>query len=289
MLERALDAEGRGHWLWVTAEETRNLSLAGLGPSLADAARWLHQPAEARSSLLEAAPPLPAAGRGRRSLPGRPGKILCLGRNFAAHAREMGSEPSLEDMLWFAKFAESCIPHEAELAVPNWLAGRIDPEAELVLLLGAPLQDATPAQAEQAIAAWTLGNDFTARGVQAGDKEKAWPWVRSKNLRGFGSYGPGWLPQDQLPPFEQLRLQGLVNGEVRQEAPLADMLYRPGRALAELSRWVSLETGDLIFLGTPAGVQALEDGDLCEVQLLAEDGSLPLGVLRNRIARASSA
>ena len=176
MLERALDAEGRGHWLWVTAEETRNLSLAGLGPSLADAARWLHQPAEARSSLLEAAPPLPAAGRGRRSLPGRPGKILCLGRNFAAHAREMGSEPSLEDMLWFAKFAESCIPHEAELAVPNWLAGRIDPEAELVLLLGAPLQDATPAQAEQAIAAWTLGNDFTAGNT---------PSLKAKELAGF--------------------------------------------------------------------------------------------------------
>jgi 2-keto-4-pentenoate hydratase/2-oxohepta-3-ene-1,7-dioic acid hydratase in catechol pathway len=287
MLHRAIDPEGRAHWLWSSPEGWRDLSLAGLAPGLASAAAWLVRPAVERERLLAQAPRLPSVEAWKFTLPGRPGKILALGRNFAAHAVEMGSEPSLDDMLWFAKFPEICVAPGAAVEVPAWLPGRIDPEAELVLVLAADLRNATEAEAQAAIAAWTLGNDLTARGVQAADKEKSWPWVRSKNPAGFGSYGPGWLPVEQLGDWNQLRLQGLVNGELRQEALLADMLYRPARALAELSRWLPLVAGDLLFLGTPSGVQALEDQDQLCVRLLDSAGKEPLGRLLNRIERAS--
>jgi 2-keto-4-pentenoate hydratase/2-oxohepta-3-ene-1,7-dioic acid hydratase in catechol pathway len=288
MLHRAIDPEGRPHWLWSCPEGWRDLSLAGLAPELAQAAAWLARSTAERQALLAQAPLRPSVEAWRFTLPGRPGKILALGRNFAAHAREMGSEPSLDDMLWFAKFPEICVDPGSSVAVPAWLPGRIDPEAELVLVLGQSLRNASEAEAEAAIAGWTLGNDLTARGVQAADKEKSWPWVRSKNPAGFGSYGPGWLPADQLGDWNQLRLQGLVNGAVRQEALLADMLYRPARALAELSRWLPLVTGDLLFLGTPAGVQALEHQDEVCVRVLDADGKQPLGQLLNRIDRPST-
>ena len=288
MLHRAIDPEGRPHWLWSCPEGWRDLSLAGLAPELAQAAAWLARSTAERQALLAQAPLRPSVEAWRFTLPGRPGKILALGRNFAAHAREMGSEPSLDDMLWFAKFPEICVDPGTPVKVPAWLPGRIDPEAELVLVLGQSLRNASEAEAEAAIAGWTLGNDLTARGVQAADKEKSWPWVRSKNPAGFGSYGPGWLPADQLGDWNQLRLQGLVNGAVRQEALLADMLYRPARALAELSRWLPLVTGDLLFLGTPAGVQALEHQDEVCVRVLDADGKQPLGQLLNRIDRPST-
>lgn len=288
MLTRAIDPEGRAHWLWDVAGGQRDLSLAGLGPDMAHAAAFLAATPEQRERLIAQAPSLTNLDRWVQALPGRPGKILCLGRNFAAHAREMGAEPSLEDMLWFSKFAESCVAPGAEVAVPAWLTGQVDPEAELVLLLSRPLHQASEDDAAAAIAGWSLGNDLTARGLQAHDKEKSWPWVRSKSLIGLGSYGPGWIPADALRGWEELRLEGHVNGEARQSAPLADMLYRPARALAELSRWLQLEAGDILFLGTPAGVEALQDGDLCEVMLLAPDGSRPLGTLANRIVRPNT-
>jgi 2-keto-4-pentenoate hydratase/2-oxohepta-3-ene-1,7-dioic acid hydratase in catechol pathway len=288
MLHRAIDPEGRAHWLWSCSEGWRDLSLAGLAPELAHAAAWLLRSTAERQPLLAQAPLRPSVEAWRFTLPGRPGKILALGRNFAAHAREMGSEPSLDDMLWFAKFPEICVDPGAPVEVPAWLPGRIDPEAELVLLLAKDLRNASEAEAQAAIAGWTLGNDLTARGVQAADKEKSWPWMRSKNPAGFGSYGPAWLPVNQLGDWDQLRLQGLVNGEVRQEAQLADMLYRPARALAELSRWLPLAAGDLLFLGTPSGVQALEDQDELCVRLVDATGTEPLGRLLNRIDRASA-
>jgi len=287
MLHRAIDPEGRAHWLWSDPEGWRDLSLAGLAPGLAQAAAWLAQTTIERQQLLAQAPLRPTVDAWKFTLPGRPNKILALGRNFAAHAREMGSEPSLDDMLWFSKFPEICVAPGAPVEVPAWLPGRIDPEAELVLVLAKDLRNASEAEAQAAIAGWTLGNDLTARGVQAEDKKKSWPWVRSKNPAGFGSYGPGWLPADQLCNWDQLRLQGLVNGELRQEALLADMLYRPTRALAELSRWLPLSAGDLLFLGTPSGVQALEDQDQLCVRLVNAAGEEPLGQLLNRIDRPS--
>ncbi|MCH2101317.1 MAG: fumarylacetoacetate hydrolase family protein [Planctomycetes bacterium] len=285
MLTRAIDPEGRAHWLWEAADGVHNLSLAGLPSELAEAARFLASDSESRDARIAQAPLVPTQDGWAPILPGRPGKILCLGRNFPAPAHEMGTKPSLEDLLWFSKFPESCVAPSAPVPVPAWLKGRVDPEAELVLVLREDLHMASEKRAASAIAGWTLGNDLTARGVQASDKEKSWPWVRSKNLVGLGGYGPGWIPADALVGWDELVLEGRVNGELRQAAPLRDMLYSPARALAELSRWLRLEAGDLLFLGTPPGVQPLHDQDLCQVRLLAPDGSLPLGTLTHQILR----
>lgn len=274
MLKLAQSPDGKRHWLWHRAGQCPQI-LDGIGANnLADAARWL-QALDGTSSQtitlqthLDAvqAQPCEEAVDWPELLPGRPGKALALGRNFAAHAKEMGAAPSAE-MVWFCKLPDILVGHQHDFEVPKWLPGRVDPEAELVLLLAAPLRNAGLEEAQAAIAGYALGNDLTARGVQSEDKKKSWPWLRSKNLATFGSIGPGWLPASALADFDTFTLQGLVNGEVRQQASLADMLWPPAQALVELSRWLPLYPGDVVFLGTPAGVGAVEPGDVLEVRL----------------------
>ena len=274
MLKLARSPDGCPTWLWHAAGRCPQI-LTGLGVhSLADAARWLQafDGARSQTAKLETheeaskGQPTEEAADWPLLLPGRPGKALALGRNFAAHAKEMGAAPSA-DMVWFCKLPDILVGDGDNFEVPEWLPGRVDPEAELVLLLAAPLRNATVEQAQSAIAGYSLGNDLTARGVQGEDKKKSWPWLRSKNVATFGSIGPGWLPASALTDFESFTLQGLVNGEVRQQASLADMLWPPAQALVELSRWLPLYPGDVVFLGTPAGVGAVEPGDVLEVRL----------------------
>ncbi len=274
MLKFAQAPDGRRHWLW-HADGTCPQILTGLGVhDLSDAARWLQAFDQSRSQTAklddhaEAAKgqPCEEAVGWPLLLPGKPGKALALGRNFAAHAEEMGAAPSSE-MVWFCKLPDILVGAEHNFEVPAWLPGRVDPEAELVLLLAAPLRNATVEEAAAAIAGYSLGNDLTARGVQSEDKKKSWPWLRSKNVATFGSIGPGWLPASALTDFGAFTLQGLVNGEVRQQASLADMLWPPAQALVELSKWLPLYPGDVVFLGTPAGVGAVEPGDVLEVRL----------------------
>ena len=275
-LRRARDTEGVEHWLWAAGGVVRDLSAAGLGARLADAAAWLADPA-ARDALLAAAPEVASSGW-QQALPGRPGKALCLGRNFAAHAREMGATPGGE-LLWFTKLPEVLIGPGEPVRLPAWLESRVDPEAELVALVGRRLAQASPEEATRAVVAYTLGNDLTARAVQEEDKKKGWPWVRSKNLPGSGCLGPAWVPCEDLAPFEEITLRGSVNGVVRQEARLSDMMWLPGPALAEISRWLPLEPGDIVYLGTPAGVAPVHPGD---EMVIEADG---LGRLRNRVER----
>ncbi|NQU48515.1 MAG: fumarylacetoacetate hydrolase family protein [Planctomycetes bacterium] len=266
MLILALAPDGAARWLYRNADGVpQDLAAYGL-TDLASAAAWLHTGAD-----LSQATPLPQAAAWPLQLPGKPGKALALGRNFAAHAKEMGAPPS-QEMVWFCKLPDILVGHQQNFEIPTWLPGRVDPEAELVLLLCAPLRDATLEQAAAAIAGYSLGNDLTARGVQSEDKKKSWPWLRSKNVATFGSIGPGWLPTSALRDFELYHLHGVVNGEVRQQASLADMLWPPAQALVELSKWLPLYPGDVVFLGTPAGVGAVEPGDVLEVKLSSADG-----------------
>lgn len=267
-LFRARDAQGRERWAFGDAAAARDVSEA-IGGGLDAAAAWLMSNAKPSGVALAFGPPL---------LPGRPGKALCVGRNFAAHARELGN-PIPEELIWFAKLPSVLAGHDTVVTLPSWLDTRVDPEAEVVALIGRPLADgATVADGEAAIAAYTLGLDLTARAVQGEDKKLGWPWTRSKNLPGFGVIGPSWVPARQLPAVGEILLEGLVNGEVRQSARLASMLRSPGQALAEIARWTPLEPGDLVFLGTPAGVAPIARGDVLEVRATG------LGRLRCTIA-----
>ena len=270
MLILALAPDGAARWLYRNADAVpQDLAAYGL-TDLVSAADWLQAGAD-----LTQATPLAEAAAWPLLLPGKPGKALALGRNFAAHAKEMGAAPS-QEMVWFCKLPDILVGHQQDFEIPTWLPGRVDPEAELVLLLSAPLRNATPEQAAAAIAGYSLGNDLTARGVQSEDKKKSWPWLRSKNVATFGSIGPGWLPTSALQDFESFDLHGVVNGEVRQQASLADMLWPPAQALVELSKWLPLFPGDVVFLGTPAGVGAVEPGDVLEVKLSSATGATHL-------------
>lgn len=256
----------------------RDLTAQGLADDLAAAARWLMD-AKGRQTALAAAPRAPAgAEKWPLQLPGRPPKALCVGRNFAEHAAELGN-PIPEELLWFAKLPSVLVGPDATVRLPRWLNTRVDPETEVVALIGRRVdEDAFQAEAASAIAAYALGFDLTARLVQGEDKKKGWPWTRSKNLPGFGVIGPGWVPADRLAPLAELTLEGCVNDEVRQKASLGAMLRPPGVAVAEIARWTPLEPGDVLFLGTPAGVAPIGRGDRLEAR------ATMLGALRCQIA-----
>ncbi|MGB0953733.1 MAG: fumarylacetoacetate hydrolase family protein [Planctomycetota bacterium] len=262
-LRRALDPAGIPHWLWVSGATFQDLSASGLADDLGEVAGVLADP-ERFQALVQAAPEA-AASTWPLLLPGRPGKALCIGKNFAAHAREMGGEPP-EDLVWFAKLPDTLVGPGAEVVIPSWLETRVDPEAEIVLLLGKDLHQADAATAEDAIVAYTLGNDITARKVQGNDKNSGWPWLRSKNLATFGCVGPAWVPKQELPEFASIQLRGRVNDVIRQDAKLEDLIWTPAAALVEMSKWTPLRAGDIVFLGTPSGVAPIHPGDQLSVE-----------------------
>jgi len=278
-LHRALDPACRARWLMRDARGAlRDLTAGGLPDDLPAAAAWLLAARE-RSAALAQAPLAPAdAAQWPVVLPGRPPKALCVGRNFAEHAAELGN-PVPEELLWFAKLPSILVGQDAVVKLPSWLRTRVDPEAEVVALVGRGIEaGASPAEAAASIAGYSLGFDLTARGVQGEDKKRGWPWTRSKNLPGFGVVGPGWVPADALPPLADVKLEGFVNGERRQNGSLGELLRTPGAALAEIARWTPLEAGDLLFLGTPAGVAPIVPGDKLEARATC------LGILRCSIA-----
>ncbi len=209
-----------------------------------------------------------------------PSKILCLGKNYAAHAREFGAEPPKEPM-FFNKLPECLVADGTAVPLPQDL-GRIDHEGELVLIMGKKGHKISEAQAAGHIAGWTIGNDITARTLQKKDRERGWPWVRAKSIDGFGPVGPWVVPFEDVfdgdPPLDatpDLGLEVRVDGQVRQSSRTSLLVHRVHRVLSELSRYTTLRPGDLIFTGTPEGVSPLKPG--MQVQVEIEK----VGVLRN--------
>lgn len=176
------------------------------------------------------------------------GTVFCLGRNFADHAREMGAAPI---PVVFLKPPSALLPGGGK--VP-WPVGsrEVHYEAELVLCLGD----------RGAIAGVGLGVDLTARDLQDEAKKKGQPWARSKGFPGSAPVSE-FVAWDDLPcPFGDLDLSLSVAGQIRQEAHAREMILDPFQTVAALSTWFGLEPGDLIFMGTPAGVGSLKPGEL---------------------------
>ncbi len=213
----------------------------------------------------------------------RPGKILCLAKNYVAHAREFGAEAPAEP-IFFAKLPDTLLPHGADVVIPHWLDTRVDHEAELGLILGfddpsgrgAKYVDA--AAARRLVAGYTLLNDVTARKLQGTDRDQKYPWLRSKSLDTFCPTGPFVVPADALDASD-LRITMRVNGAVKQDASTKDMVFPVDAALAAMARCTTLRPGDLIAMGTPEGVGPIAAGDAMEVEI--EN----LGVLRNGVVR----
>jgi len=201
----------------------------------------------------------------------RPGKILCLAKNYVAHAREFGAEAPAEP-IFFAKLPDTLVPHGAPVVIPHWLETRVDHEAELALILGFadPAQRGrryvAAAEANTLVAGYTLLNDVTARKLQGTDREQKYPWLRSKSLDTFCPVGPLVVPADAFDVSDR-RITMRVNGELRQDARTKDMVFPIGAALEAMARVTTLRPGDLIAMGTPEGVGPVRDGDQMEVAI----------------------
>lgn len=216
----------------------------------------------------------------------RPGKILCLGKNYAAHAAELGSAVP-EEPFAFAKFADTLLPWGAPVVVPHWLDSRVDHEIELALVLGFADRERRgrkyldPAQARAVVAGYTVFNDITARKLQARDLDQRRPWLRAKSMDGFGPIGPWVVAADAL-AADDLRIRLSVNGQVRQDARTSQMVVGIDAALAYLSRHFTLRPGDIVAMGTPAGVGPLEEGDTMRGEI---EG---IGVLVNTVRKEAA-
>jgi fumarylpyruvate hydrolase len=189
-------------------------------------------------------------------------RIYCVGRNYAEHAREMGSDPSREPPFFFSKPADALVANNAAVKYPS-RTNNFHHEVELVVAIGRSGRDIDAGRALEHVYGYAVGNDLTRRDLQKEAKDAGKPWDISK---GFDRSAPvGALrPVAGRGHIERAAIWLKVNGEFRQRSDVADMIWKVPEIIAELSAYFELQPGDLIFTGTPAGVSALKRGDRIE-------------------------
>ena len=198
------------------------------------------------------------------------GKVVCVGRNYAAHAQELGNEVPTAPIL-FMKPASSVVSIRQGVVCPNpALYGETHYEAELCIQLAADLSAATIEEAKQAIGGVTLGLDLTLRELQTELKEKGHPWERAKCFDGACVLGD-WLDPQVFDDFKNVHYQLTINNELKQDGDSALMLFPVYELLANISHAFSLQAGDVIMTGTPSGVGALQVGDQLSLKLGAHE------------------
>lgn len=210
----------------------------------------------------------------------RPGKIICLGLNYADHASE-GGHARPEYPSFFLRTAGSLIGHQAALVRPR-VSDKLDYEAELALIVGQRSRHLTDANALQAVAGYSCFNDGTLRDYQ----RKTSQWTIGKNFDGTGAFGPWFVPANELPPGATgLKIESRLNGEVMQSDNTGNMLFPVVETLRLVTEAITLEPGDVIVMGTPAGVGYarkppvwMKPGDRIEIEI---EG---IGVLSNPVA-----
>ena len=187
-----------------------------------------------------------------------PSKIVCVGRNYAAHARELGNEVPKQPLL-FLKPPSSLLRSGESILLPA-VSNRVEFEGEIGVVVGQRLRRVSPEQARGAIVGVCAVNDVTARDLQKSD-------VQFTRAKGFDTFCPvgevGPVPDD----LASLRVRTLVNGQVRQDGTSADMVFDIPALLAYISGVMTLEPGDLVLTGTPEGVGTLAPGDVVEVEI----------------------
>jgi len=218
----------------------------------------------------------------RVALPVRtPGKILCVGLNYAAHAKESGHEiPKVPTV--FGRFATGLIASGEGLVRPR-VSDLLDYEAELAVVIGKAGRDIPQEQALDHVAGYTIFNDGSVRDWQLATPQ----WTVGKNFDGTGALGPVLVTPDELPPGASgLHLQLRLNGEVLQDTMTDDLIFGVADLIAFLSTAMTLEPGDIIATGTPSGVGGarkpqvwMKPGDVCEVEI---EG---IGILSNPIVQ----
>ena len=200
--------------------------------------------------------------------PSQPSKIICVGRNYAAHAKEHNAEVPELPLIFFKPPSAILNPGGAIILPPQ--SRQVEHEAELVVVIGKRGRNIIAEEAKEHVLGYSIGNDITARDLQNADRL----WTRGKGFDTFAPFGP-WIDTDFDPSDAVVTCR--VNGQMRQMASTRDMVFSVGTIIAFISSVMTLEPGDLIFTGTPAGVGALSEGDTVEVDI---EG---LGVLSNPV------
>jgi 2-keto-4-pentenoate hydratase/2-oxohepta-3-ene-1,7-dioic acid hydratase in catechol pathway len=189
----------------------------------------------------------------------RPGKIVCVGRNYRDHAKELGNEVPKEPLL-FLKPPSSVLREGEPIRLPG-VSQRVEHEAEIGVVIGQTLRRARPDEALAAVRGIVALNDVTARDLQRSDGQ----WTRAKGFDTFCPIGPeSPAPVD----LRSLTVVGRVNGEERQRGSSADMVFDIPTLLAYISGVMTLEPGDVVATGTPAGVGPLQHGDVVEIEVV---------------------
>jgi 2-keto-4-pentenoate hydratase/2-oxohepta-3-ene-1,7-dioic acid hydratase in catechol pathway len=200
----------------------------------------------------------------------KPSKIIGIGRNYREHAKELGNVAPDQEPLFFLK-APSALIFDGEAIVLPKESTRVDYEGELALVVGRRIKDWPQERWLEALAGVACANDVTARDLQKSDGQ----WARGKSFDTFCAVGPAVV--SGVDPSD-LKIETRVNGIVKQSARTSDMVFSPAFLVAYVSRMMTLEPGDLILTGTPAGIGALSHGDVVEVEIEK------VGVLKNRVS-----
>ncbi|MCK6539208.1 MAG: fumarylacetoacetate hydrolase family protein [Anaerolineales bacterium] len=200
--------------------------------------------------------------------PSEPSKIVCVGRNYVEHAKELGNEVPKVPLIFLKPPSSIIDPGEAITLPPQ--SAQVEHEGELVVVIGKRGRHITAGNAKKHILGYTIGNDVTARDLQKIDDQ----WTRAKGFDTFCPFGP-WVDTDFDPADAVLTVR--VNGQMRQMASTRDMVFNVSALIAYISSIMTLEPGDLIFTGTPSGVAPLKDGDEVSVEI---EG---LGEIRNKV------
>jgi len=210
-----------------------------------------------------------------------PPKIICLGLNYFDHAEEQRMEPPKDPIIFLKPRTSIAGPFE-DIPVPFDYTNQVDYEVELAVVIGRRGKRIPEEEAMSYVFGYMVFNDLSARDLQFGDKQ----WTRGKSLDKFAPMGPWITTRDEIKDPYSLRMRTLVNGEVMQDSSTAKMAIRIPRIISVLSKGMTLEPGDVIATGTPAGVgvfrkpqRFLRPGDVVEVMI--EN----LGYLRNRIVQ----
>jgi 2-keto-4-pentenoate hydratase/2-oxohepta-3-ene-1,7-dioic acid hydratase in catechol pathway len=210
----------------------------------------------------------------------RPGKIICVGLNYSDHAEEQGVDLPTAPLL-FAKWQNTLIGPGDPIVIPE-VVTKCDYEAELGVVIGSRVRDVSAANALDAVAGYAVVNDVSARDLQFADGQ----WTRGKSPDTFCPVGP-LVPRGEVPDPQALGIRAILNGETMQNSTTANMVFGVAEIIEYITRTITLEPGDLIATGTPAGVGAfrkpavwMKSGDEITIEI---DG---VGTLTNPVTAA---
>ena len=192
-------------------------------------------------------------------------RVFCIGRNYAAHAREMGADPDREPPFFFTKWAETVVPSGTSIAYPPE-TNNYHFEAELVVAIGKGGRNIAVSDALGHVYGYACGLDMTRRDLQFAMRDKGWPWDIGKNVEQAAPIGL-IHPAASCPAMNAGAIMLSKNGEIKQSGDLSDMIWPVADVIAYISRFYRLEPGDLIYTGTPEGVGPVVPGDELKVSI----------------------